>query len=79
MFEQSGLEQVSELRAEAAEARMLAATFLDRQTIADLQKYAFALEAQAAALDSEQRPFETCPVRMHEQPLSKSLSAGFQR
>jgi len=41
------MDAISELQAEAAEARALALTFDDAATIADLENYAAALDAMA--------------------------------
>ena len=56
-------QEVWELRAEAAEARDLAATFEDNATVHDLLSYASALDRDAAQLEksSLQKPF-TAPV-----------------
>lgn len=43
-------EQIEALRIEALEARRLAETLTDRQSILDLQNYAAQLEAEAARL-----------------------------
>ena len=43
--------EISELLAEAAEARELAAAFTDGPTVADLLGYALALEAEAVKLE----------------------------
>jgi hypothetical protein len=49
------LEEISELRMEAAASREFAATFSDKNIIADLENYASALEAQVAELEVQQR------------------------
>lgn len=49
------------LRAEAAEARAMAATFTERRTVSDLENYAAELEREAQQLRT----------RRHEAPLRR--------
>ena len=53
-------DDILELRAEAASARKLAATFDDGPTVTDLLNYAAALDREAAQLESAYRRFESC-------------------
>ena len=55
-------EEILDLRAEAASARELAASFDDPASVADLLNYAVALEAQAAELESMWRQIPVRPL-----------------
>ena len=54
MSDQLTLEQIRALLMEAEASRRLAASFIDQQSIADLEGYAAELEAEAARLQGEQ-------------------------
>ena len=50
--------QISSLRVEAEESRQLAASFIDRLSVIDLESYASELEAEAAQLQLERDQHE---------------------
>jgi len=59
--------EISELLAEAAEARQLAASFKDGPAVADLIAYALALEAEAVKLEEDDL-LEFDPMLFHSRP-----------
>ena len=71
-------EQIDALRVEAVEARRLAETLSDPQSILDLEKYAAQLEAEAASLTSRTNRSTDAQKRRELEHATSSASHNFR-